>query len=72
MKIEWTEPAAADLQGIFDYIAADAPIYARRMVETILEGVDLLEKFPERGRKVPEAARPDIREIWVSPFRVIY
>jgi plasmid stabilization system protein ParE len=31
-----------------------------------------LERFPEIGRVVPEHADPNIRELIVSPYRLIY
>ena len=28
--------------------------------------------FPEHGREVPEYARPDVREVIVRPYRIVY
>jgi len=35
-------------------------------------GVERLETFPESGRIVPELDRPEIREVIVKPYRVVY
>lgn len=37
-----------------------------------MERVRALARFPDRGRMVPETQREDVREIIVSPYRVIY
>jgi addiction module RelE/StbE family toxin len=72
MKIEWAEPALSDLDAIFNYIQKDSGIYANRYVNKIFEAVELLQNFPEMGRKVPEADRPDIRELILQSYRIMY
>ncbi|MEA1889120.1 MAG: type II toxin-antitoxin system RelE/ParE family toxin [Pseudomonadota bacterium] len=41
-RIEWTEPALADLEGIRDYISKDSSFYATRFIERIFDHVDKL------------------------------
>ena len=53
-KIIWTEFAAEDLQNIYDYIAHDSVFYAERLVDQLIERVDILIKNKEAGRVVPE------------------
>lgn len=72
MKIEWTEPAVLDLESIHNYIAKDSKYYASRFVIRIIEAVEGLEKFPEKGRLVPEAEKEKIREIIFYNYRIIY
>lgn len=76
MKIIWTEPAVADLQGIRDYIARDSEFYALQFTGRIIAAVETLESFPERGRKVPESLRADdaggIRELLFQSYRIVY
>ena len=72
MKIEWTEPAISDLESIKDYIAKDSEYYATRFVEKIMQAVENLEKFPEVGRKVPEAEEVNIRELLFHNYRILY
>jgi toxin ParE1/3/4 len=45
MKIEWTEPAVADLEGIRDFIRRDSEYYAIRFVERIIEAVENLDSI---------------------------
>jgi plasmid stabilization system protein ParE len=50
----------------------ERPAAAVAWLERLLAGVQVLGKFPHRGRMVPEVARQDIREIMVRPYRVLY
>ena len=72
MRVEWTELAIAQLDEAMAYIAADRPAAAIEWLELILHEAERLAAFPDSGRVVPEAARDDIREIVVSPYRVVY
>jgi len=38
----------------------------------MLEEADRLSRFPDPGRVVPEASRDEIRELIVSPYRIVY
>jgi hypothetical protein len=70
--INWTLRAQAALDGIYEHIHQDAPFYAERFVQQVIDSVDRLEIFPLSGRCVPEAGRDDIREIIFQSYRVIY
>ena len=72
MKIKWTVPAVNDLDAIREYIGRDSEFYASSFIEKILHAVDMLEKFPELGRKVPEADNPNIRELIFQNYRIMY
>lgn len=50
MRVRWTTDAADDLERISDYIAADRPETARRIALDIINRVDAVETFPQRGR----------------------
>ncbi|MFA7421925.1 MAG: type II toxin-antitoxin system RelE/ParE family toxin [Melioribacteraceae bacterium] len=72
MKIFWSPLALERLENIFEYISKDDSIAAQKMIERIFKKVESLSKFPERGRKVPEANREEIREVFESSYRIIY
>jgi plasmid stabilization system protein ParE len=65
-RLEWTEPAVADLENIQDYIAKDSTEYADALIERLILSVDRLESFPESGRRVPESTDPKVRELLVE------
>ena len=71
-KLIWSPQALRDLENIRDYIAADSPRYAALVVERIVVQVERLSSFPESGRVVPERNSPDIREVIVAPYRLVY
>ncbi len=72
MKIEWTDPAVSDLEGIKEYIERDSEYYAALFVEKIINAVEILKQFPRIGRMVPEAKNKIIREILFRNYRIIY
>jgi plasmid stabilization system protein ParE len=72
MKIEWTEPAISDLDGIRDYIGRDSEYYASRFIGRIIEAVERLMYFPEMGRRVPEAEEENVRELLFQNYRIMY
>lgn len=71
-KIIWSPQSLADLEDIADYIAKDAPHYASSMIENVMQLVENLESFPQIGRRVPEVADENVREIFYKRFRIIY
>ena len=71
-RLEWTDPAIADLENIQDYLAKDSVEYADAVVERLILSVERLESFPESGRLVPEASDLKVRELIVSGYRIIY
>ena len=54
MKVHWTDEALSHLDNIYRYIAADAPVYALRMVDKITRRSQQIGAFPQSGRVVPE------------------
>ena len=71
-KIIWSPIVVEDLEAIAQYISRDSESYAASMVQRIVDAVENLSLFPLIGREVPELNDPDIREIIVQKYRVIY
>ena len=72
MRLDWTDPALDDIEGIRDYIGKDSPYYARRFIERIFDAVEMLREQPSMGRLVPEANRYGVRELLFHGYRIIY
>jgi plasmid stabilization system protein ParE len=70
--VKWTEMAWDDLANVADYIAKDSRYYAAAFVREVREAVRSLRRFPERGTIVGEVGDPNIREIYVRQYRLIY
>lgn len=71
MKIRWTAVAADDLKSAHEYLIERAPAQADIIVDRILVGVDVLEQYPNLGRR----GRLDgTRELVITgtPFIVFY
>lgn len=71
-KIIWSPPARDDLREIVAYIAADNPTIAESFGYQLMAKVDLLAKFPQLGRVVPEENNENIRELILRPYRIVY
>ena len=72
MKIVWSPLAGERLDKVYEFIALDNTSAADKMVNRIIKKVEALSKNPERGRKVPEANRDEIREVFEGEYRIIY
>jgi toxin ParE1/3/4 len=64
--------AQRDLAGIVRYIAQHNPDAAARLGFELITRAESLKTFPELGRMVSEFQHPDLREIIVRSYRVIY
>jgi toxin ParE1/3/4 len=72
LPLRWTEHAVDDLSTIAEYVSLSSPIYAEQLVDRIVRQLEQVRAYPESGRVVPEVGAPDIRELQVSPYRVMY
>lgn len=71
-EIVWTASALAQIGSIADYIALENPYAADRLVERIYLRVELLQKFPALGSRVPEFPRSACRHLVEPPCRIFY
>lgn len=61
--IVWLPNSLDDLQRLYEFIAEHNASAAARAISTLLEAVESLKDFPEKGR--PWAAEPDYRSLSV-------
>jgi toxin ParE1/3/4 len=71
-ELTWSPQSIRDLEAIRAYIAVDSQKYADLIVRRVVAAVERLKAFPESGRIVPERNTPDIREVIVDKYRVVY
>ena len=71
-QIVWTEPARADLEAIYDYIAIESPAAAIALVARVVGHVEQLARHPDSGSWLPELGRSRYRQIVEPPCRVFY
>lgn len=68
-----TESAMADLGEIRNWYAEqDVPEVGERLLNEIFSAIQDLTAFPDRGRIVPEFGLPQLRELILPPFRIVY
>ena len=71
-SVIWSPQAIRDVESIRAFIAQDSSSYAELVARRIVAAVERLHSFPESGRLVPERQDPAIREVIVTPYRIVY
>jgi len=71
-RLIWSPRAITDLEAIREHIAYDSEVYASLMVSRLVAAPNRLIEFPEMGRVVPEFGQPDMRELVIRPYRLVY
>lgn len=72
MKVIWAPLAREQVADAFTYISAERPSAAVRWFDEVVDRAGSLATFPDIGRMLPEAGRPEVREVLVEPYRLIY
>lgn len=71
-QIIWADTAITDLENIADYIALSNPTAAKALVQSLLNKIERLERFPLSGKIPTEIPELEYREIVAPPCRVFY
>ena len=71
-QLIWSPRSLADLEAIRAHIASDSELYAGLVLGRLVAAPSRLLEFPESGRIVPEFGRPDLRELVIRPYRLVY
>ncbi len=70
--IVWTTQARRELWEVVDGLVLERPSVVKSWLDEVTRAMDHLQVFPEIGRVVPEFHQATIREIILSPYRIIY
>jgi toxin ParE1/3/4 len=70
--IVWAGRARSDLRISAEYIRKASPTAARAFVSAVLQTARSLSESPERGRVVPDIDDPEVRELFVGRYRLLY
>ena len=57
---------------IEEFIGTDSPKRAETFINYLIERGESISQNPQIGRTVPEIPNPDIREIVVKKYRIVY
>jgi len=75
-EVVLTEGAEQDLEAIHDYISEfDCIASANHVLDAVMDVVQSLSKFPERGsypKELVSLGIKEYRQIFFKPYRVIY
>jgi len=71
-RVVWTLRAVEHLEAIRSHVARSSARYAALHAERLFAAAEVLHHLPESGRIVPELQRPDIREVLVGSYRIVY
>jgi toxin ParE1/3/4 len=71
-SVIWAESARAALDDVIAYIAQDSGDAAVRVLTRALDAAGSLDHLAERGRVVPEMNQPNLRELFVFDYRLLY
>jgi toxin ParE1/3/4 len=72
VNVRWTQNALEQLSASHYYVAKNSPRFAVRVVDRLTRRSEQLASFPNLGQMVPEYNAPDIREVYETPYRLIY
>jgi toxin ParE1/3/4 len=64
--------AAQDITDIWEFVAADDPLAARRVREEILNAIRRLVPFPHQGHKRPDLTSRPLRFTLVREYLIAY
>jgi len=70
--LHWSARALTRLDAIHTHIAKDNAAAAQRAVQQIVRRAGQIAAFPGSGRRVPDYARDDVRELIEGDYRLIY
>jgi plasmid stabilization system protein ParE len=74
-RVLWTQSAIHDLRAVMTYISVSSFVTARKQLTRVTKRAVSLERYPERGRVVPELREQGVlmyRELVIAPWRLIY
>src|SRR5438034_9665535 len=71
-KVVWTKQGYSTLDEAVDYVAQDSLTAAQQLLESALDSAESLSMFGERSRIVPELQQPNVRELLIQRYRLIY
>jgi toxin ParE1/3/4 len=72
MIVNWSKEALENLWKIEQYIGTDNPETAGTFVNFLIEQGARIAHNPNMGRMVPEISNPEIRELIVKKYRIVY
>jgi len=70
--VRWAYSARADLLEALEYLVEQSPAAAAAFLQQVEETGHSLTHFPDRGAKVVDLDAPNLRQLTVGRYRLIY
>jgi len=70
--VRWSSRGKSDFRTSVEYIRKSSPSSAQAFLQSVLDAARSLGQSPERGRVVPELEDPEVHEVFVGRYRVLY
>ena len=70
--VVWSDPAVDDLEAAVTFIAKDSEAYARSLAQLAVDAAESLQRFPNRGHRLPDPQLARFRELILGSYRLIY
>lgn len=71
-QLKWSQEAEIGLRNIYEHIARDRPETALRTIDSIINKVESLAAFPNRGRSYPHHNQWQVQLLPYGSFRIAY
>src|SRR6266404_9554624 len=72
IRVVLTDQAGRMLDDAFHYVAQDSRPAAENLLIQALDAASSLDVYGERGRVVPEFNQPNVRELLIQRYRLLY
>lgn len=72
MTVLWTGEALKNLSEIEKFIGTDSPERAEKFINYLNERGESIAQNPHIGLIVPEISNPEIRELIIKKYRIVY
>ncbi|MGH9319056.1 MAG: type II toxin-antitoxin system RelE/ParE family toxin [Vicinamibacteria bacterium] len=71
-RVVWAPRSRYDIRLVCHFLERDSPEAAKKFAQAVIRAGRSLADFSERGRVVPELGEPNVRELFISSYRLIY
>ena len=71
-ELRWSTEALTWLEDIYDYIAADNPSAAAKVVDGIIAKAEMLSIFPDMGSRLRNVPEGEVRMVLYGHYRIAY
>ena len=70
--VVWAQSAIDSLDSSASFVAQENPMAASELIDQVLAKAQKLSTLFDRGRRVPELRDPNVRELIIGRYRLMY